>query len=126
MIEWPGFFPNNCPPDDAKDTDSLVFRLVSGPTFTKSDFRSYRETHPNRNFGKLECQACGLSVFLDYNNAVQTKLNVPGFARKQIAMCKLSPDDGAIKATPSLQDNSHHTWWMNPIFPIMEKFEIVS
>ena len=126
MIDWPLYFPNDCPPDDAKDTDNKVFRFVADSPLTMSDFRIYKEMHPNQVYGRLECQACGLSVYLDYNDVVEAKRNIPGFSKKQIAVGQLIPGDGVIKPTPSLKDSSHHTWWKNPNIKILDRFNVES
>ena len=118
-IQWPDFYPSNCPPEDAVDTNHTVFRFISGFPPSMNDFRSYKEVNLNRHFGEMECQACGLSVCMISEDIIDKRRDIPGFSKKQIAVGKLLPGDGVIKATPSLQNKFHHTWWNNLTIQIL-------
>jgi len=59
---WPGFFPENCPPNNANEHVELIYRALASETPTESDFMSFQEKNPNKTY-ENPCIACGLSVF---------------------------------------------------------------
>jgi hypothetical protein len=125
-MSWPAHFPNNCPPDDAVEPNHRVYRFVGNNPPTQLDFLSHKERFSSRNFGEKECEACGLSVYTDLDDAKLARRNVPGMAKKMLAQCDLRSDDGRIKPTPSISGQSHHTWWKAPTFVAENQFSIVT
>lgn len=120
------YFPPNCPPADAQETNRRVYRFVRTNPPTSSDFKSHKELFPTRNFGDEECKACGLSVYTNLDDARLAQRNIPGMAKRLLAQCDLEIQDGRIKATPAFSGESHHTWWKPPSLAIENRFSIVS
>ena len=85
-----------------------MFRLVRTLPPAESDFRSQRAERPGRAFsGVSECQACGLSVFLEHGDA-EKKLRLPKLRGRKICRLVLDAGAGYIEKTGR---GSHHTWW---------------
>ena len=61
-MQWPGYFPDDCPPQDAQLATGDVYRLVKQNPPESKDFVPLREKKTSEDFGEKECQACGLSV----------------------------------------------------------------
>ena len=102
--------PANCPPDSADKIQetTYVFRIVRSLPPTESDFRSQRAEQPDQTFsGVSECQARGLSVFLQRSDA-EEKLKLPKLRGRQICQLMLDAGAGYIKKTGR---GSHCTWW---------------
>ena len=106
---------DNCPDADAKPANNEKFyRLVSIPV-ADEDFYSHRKKYPFKKFNVSECQAQSVSVFRNLPSRNLEKL--PAFKDKIRALIHLTSSDGAIKATPSDQ-NDHHSWWRSSTFKI--------
>lgn len=125
-MNWPDYFPPNCPPVDTQETNRRVYRFVRTDIPTSVDFKSYKELFPTRNFEEEECKACGLSVYTNLDDAKSAQRNIPGMAKRLLAQCDLTIQDGRIKATPAFNGESHHTWWKPPRLAIENRFSIVS
>jgi hypothetical protein len=110
-MDWPSFYPADCPPDSSEPADGTVYRLIAGSSPVASDFRSFRELNPTGHFPHLpECEVCGLSVFTNRDDIERIKRRVPSKRNHKVSCGNLSHELGRIKATPR-EDNSHHTWW---------------
>lgn len=122
-VKWPSFFPPRCPPSEAKDAFSGVFRLVSSNPPTVSDFESWAQRHPKKWGGN--CKASGLSVFTAKSDALRLVKRVPGLSAHLIASAKLSQEAGKLMHTPH-EGNSHHTWWAPAGFDHTTAFKVVT
>lgn len=122
-MNWPSFFPPQCPPSEAKDASAEVFRLVSSNPPAGSDFESWAQKNPKRWMGN--CKASGLSVFTAQSDALQLVRRVPGMTAKLIAGANLSPKAGKLMHTPH-DGNSHHTWWAPDGFDYSAAFKVVT
>lgn len=114
-MQWPDYFPDNCPPDNAREASGEVYRLVDNNPPTPEDFQSWREQHPNEQCPKsvTECQASGLSVFTSMDDVNMARQKVKRLRKKKIAHSNLTSDLGRILHTPSQNTGeSHHTWWL--------------
>jgi len=111
-MQWPDFYPDNCPPEDAYPSSDKVYRLVKGNPPGPESFMSYREQQPDQHFGQAECKACGLSVLKDLADVSRLQKRVPELATRLVAQGSLNPSLGMMKHTPSLERRSHHTWWV--------------
>ena len=112
-MQYPDYFPDDCPPEDAQPATGDVYRVVKQNPPNSRDFIPFREKQ-SRDFGKDECKACGLSVFINFEDAVDMKNRRGGMKNRLIAKGTLNPDLGKIKHTPSNEPygESHHTWWV--------------
>jgi len=124
-MNWPSFFPPQCPPSEARDASAEVFRLVSSNPPSANDFESWAQRHPKKWMGN--CKASGLSVFTVKSDALRLVRRVPGMSAPGglIASAKLSPEAGKLMPTPR-DGNSHHTWWAPAGFDHTEAFEVVT
>ena len=123
-MNWPTFFPRNCPPAESKAAAGIVYRLINRTTPGPEDFKSHRERFPNRIFSS-ECQACGLSVYTDKDDIARLKKRIPGMRAKQVASGKLDANSGQLLHTSSAEV-SHHTWWLPLGVEPWHDFQVVS
>jgi hypothetical protein len=125
VVNWPSFFPAQCPPSEAKDASAVVFRIVSSNPPGVSDFESWAQRRPKKWAGN--CDASGLSVFTEISDALQMMRRVPGMSvpGKVIANANLSPEAGKLMHTPR-DGNSHHTWWAPAGFDHAAAFKVVT
>ncbi|CAN5698296.1 hypothetical protein BH11VER1_BH11VER1_38470 [soil metagenome] len=115
--------PEDCPPHASVEIalEISVFRLVKTSPATLDDFRSQRAEKPGAVFkGVTECQANGLSVFTERQDAVQKALLLPRFRGFQV--CPVRLDAGAGRIQQTFQP-SHHTWWPLAEFDILAHCE---
>ncbi|MDQ7034387.1 MAG: hypothetical protein Q9P01_05995, partial [Anaerolineae bacterium] len=86
-------------------------------TIKATNFKSYRELYPEREFRVPECQAVGLSVYTDIKDIGSLIRRNPALRKKrgrnklQLAKGDVTSDWGKIKNTRSIE-LSHHTWWI--------------
>lgn len=117
--------PEDCPPDDADEIRSprVVYRLVRNNPPTNDDFRSQRAELPERIFRDVtECQARGLSVFVNLNTAVH--LSARG-RLQGMTVCEVTLAAGAGHIQPTGR-RSHHTWWPLADYDILVNCQIVA
>ncbi len=125
-MQWPDYFPDGCPPQDAQPAAGEVYRLVKKDPPEQEDFKSLREKKPRDDFGEQACQACGLSVFQDDQDVLRVKRRAPGMQKRLVARGTLTPDFGQIKQTSSKDDGaSHHTWWVPTKVQPLKVFHVV-
>jgi hypothetical protein len=110
--------PEGCPPDAAEEIAAPreVFRLVRNTPPTMDDFRSQRAEKPRAIFQVSECQARGLSVFADRQDAEAKVLKLPRF--RGCFVCRVTLQAGAGRIQQTFQP-SHHTWWPLAAFDIL-------
>ena len=109
-MEWPSFYPANCPPAAAEPASGTVYRLVQHQPARSEDFQTPWEEYPGR-FAEPTATNCGLSVHTDPQDSEKLKNRIPKLRKRQIAEGKLNPTLGMIQHTPSLEQ-SHHSWWV--------------
>ena len=124
-LNWPSFFPPQCPPSQAKDASAKVFKLVSSNPPLVSDFESWAQRNPKK-WGS-NCKASGLSVFTAKSDALRLIRRVPGLSARGalIASANLSLEAGKFMHIPS-DGNSHHTWWAPDGFDHTAAFKVVT
>lgn len=109
-MEWPDFYPVNCPPKEAKPASGTVYRLVRYNPAQAEDFKTPWEEYPRR-FPEPTTTNCGLSIHIDPQDSEKLKNRIPKFRKRQIAEGELNPTLGMIQHTPSLE-RSHYAWWI--------------
>ena len=119
-LEWPTFFPANCPPSDAIVATGAGYRFVKNSPPTPADFASHAEM--KRRFGGDECQACGLSVFRNIEDLNAMRSRVKAFRSQYTAVGDL--DTGVVKHTPASAP-SHHSWWLPVDTFVHENFRVI-
>lgn len=116
-MTWPTNYPDDCPPNDAVTPNHTVYRFIKDNPPVKRDFSSHVDKSPTSTFTD-RCKACGISVFIDLEEAIAAQSLIPGIAKKMIALCAISHDDGRIKHTPKNINPEHYTWWKPVEFDI--------
>ena len=115
--------PEDCPPPQAEEIISLriVFRIVWNNPPTADDFRSRRAEKPEADFRASECQARGLSVFaqLEDAKAAARRARMIGAMFSRVVLDKGA---GHIQKTGR---NSHYTWWALADFDILSRCQVV-
>ena len=114
-MEWPDFYPENCPPAEAEPASGIVYRLVIHDPAQEGDFKTPFEENPERFNNKPDIKNCGLSIQTDIRDSEQLQKMmkmVPRFKNSQIAEGELNPTLGLIQHTPSSKYKSHHSWWV--------------
>jgi hypothetical protein len=126
-MQWSSYFPKDCPPRNALDVSGVFYRIIKENIPQESDFYSWREKNENKNCPTsiTECQACGLSVFTDRDDAEQTMRRIPRFKKSRLAMGSLEPGMGMIANTPSHTSKSHHTWWTSKDIESWTRFRVI-
>ena len=109
-LQWPDFYPENCPPAEAKPASGTVYRLVKHNPPRLEDFLSTWEEFPGR-FPEPTIKISGTSVHRDLQDSERLKNRIGHLRNRKIAKGKLNPTLGMIQHTPS-REKSHHTWWI--------------
>ena len=109
-LEWPDFYPVNCPPAGADPASGVVYRLVRRDPVQAEDFKTPWEEYPRR-FKEPTITNCGVSVHTDLQDSKKLKDRIPKFRNRQTAEGELNPTLGIIQHTPSIE-RSHHAWWI--------------
>ena len=128
-MEWPDFYPANCPPAEAEPASGTVYRLVNHDPPQAEDFKTPFEENPKRFDNKPDIRNCGLSVHTDMQDSEQLKKTmkmIPRFQNSQIAEGELNPTLGLILHTPSSKYRFHHSWWVPVGAEPWIVFEIIS
>lgn len=108
MGEWPDFYPDDCPPEGAEDTDGVVFHLATDDPMPQSDLYD-TAYHRGAFIDRDQCKRVSLSCFRDEEDLRETKANVPRLSDRKIAKAELQPDYGKIRQTFT---PSHHSLWI--------------
>ena len=110
-MEWPDFYPVNCPPAEAESASGTVYRLVQYNPAQAEDFKTPWEEFPRR-FKEPTITNCGLSVHTNPQDSEKLRNTIPQLRNRQIAKGELNPELGLIQHTPSSEYESHHSWWV--------------
>ena len=112
-MQWPDYYPEDCPPKDAKPAIETVYRLVKHEPPQAEDFLSSWEEFLGR-FPEPTIKNSGISVYTDPEDIPRLfdrlKNRIGHLRNRKTAKGKLNPTLGRIQHTPS-HENSHHTWW---------------
>ena len=109
-MEWPDFYPENCPPVEAEPASGTVYRLVRNDPAQVEDFLSTWEEFPGR-FPEPTIKNSGLSVYTDLQDIERLKKRVKQLRNRKTAEGELNPTLGFILWTRAAEI-SHHTWWI--------------
>ena len=109
-LEWPDFYPENCPPAEAKPASGTFYRLVKHNPPQAEDFLSTWEEFPGR-FPEPTIKNSGVSVYTDPQDIERLKKRVRQLKGRKTAEGELNPMHGLIQSTEG-KEKSHHTWWI--------------
>ncbi|WP_273000660.1 hypothetical protein [Hydrogenibacillus schlegelii] len=110
-MQWPSYFPDDCPRKEAEPKKIKVYRLVNHDPPTEKDFIPSKKRKPNEKFSD-DCLASGLSCYTSYKEIIQLKEMTPYFRRKKIAVGFTHTNFGVVLRTPASTGKSHHTYWI--------------
>ena len=114
-MEWPDFYPLDCPEEGFEPASGTVYRLVLHDPVEADDFKSRFEENPRQfknNSKRKLCRACGLSVHMNPQDSEQLKNRIGRLRHARISKGELNVTLGVIKHTPSLEEESHVSWWV--------------
>ena len=114
-MEWPDFYPPNCPEEGFEPASGTVYRLVLHESVGADGFKSRFEENPRQfknNSRRNLCRSCGLSVHTNLQDSEQLKKRVGRLRHARIAKGELNATLGVIKRTPSSTEVSHVSWWV--------------
>lgn len=110
--QFPDYFPEDCPPVEAKSIDFKVFRLSKHANLTEDTFKSFYQINPERWMGVI--QSYGISVFHTKEDCESALRKSPCLKKrmKYYAFGIANKDSGKIMKTPSKDNPRHYTWWL--------------
>ncbi len=110
---WPRYFPPNCPCKDSIEANGSFYRLVVHDPPIMDDFLPQIIIDNKLDHDSSpKCKECGISVLSDMNAASDLRKIFKTFKDRKVALCKLTPNLGKIKNTPSNNSKYHVTWWL--------------
>jgi hypothetical protein len=124
LIDWPDYFPIQCPPLTAVPTEKSVYRLVRNEPPIEDDFLSNKQEAMSGVWPGKECEACGLSVLNSYDKADKTiRTYKKKFKLHKIAKGTIAQSTGVVAKTFG---SGHFTWWLYPGTTVARLFSICS
>jgi hypothetical protein len=122
-VDWPDYFPTNCPPQNARSDNLKVYRLVDSDPPNQDDFIPNKLLYPHIDYtGETLCLACGISVDKTLDGIKRTRKRFRVLRNKKIAVGTIKPNDGVILETGS---GTHVTWWVQTKTPHVS-FKVVN
>lgn len=114
--------PEGCPTVEAEEITAsrIVFRIVRSDPPTGDDFRSQRANSRNNQFNVSECQARGLSVFSEFQQAAK-QLKRPTLRGAMVGRVALENGAGYILQTGQ---KAHYTWWPFADFDVLASCQV--
>jgi len=107
--DYPDYFPQGCPPDEANTDDKELFRFCEEITPEVADFISYYQKFPEKYRGKIN--AYGLSVLQSREDCLRAYRKIPYLRKyKSIAQGVTDFNRGSWKVTPGKISPAHVTW----------------
>ena len=122
-MDWPDYFPKNCPPQNARRDNFKVYRLVDNDPPCQNDFIPKKLLYPHINYTReILCLACGISVDKTLDGIKRTRKRFRVLRNKKIAVGIIKPNDGFILETGG---GTHVTWWVQTKTPHVS-FKVVN
>lgn len=117
MSDYPCYYPDDMPPEDASPASGIAFRLVNENPPIKSCFSSTIEENPGREARKPTDREMlyGSSLFTQAKEALKKKKLFKPLRQKMLSTGPLIEDDGVMKKT----GGQHHitVWFKNDSEP---------
>jgi hypothetical protein len=110
-MNWTHYgFPENCPPNDAREYEGLIYVYVKHSPPVYEDFRTVHDkgTYPDKDPCQRRSISCGTNI--EYLN--KKEILFPATKGWKKAAGKIKLDDGLIKQTTT--DPLHHSFWVSP------------
>jgi hypothetical protein len=111
---YPDFFPEGCPPIDAKPIEVKVYRLIKGDKIDNTDFKSFIELDLDHRSTKFPFVEYGISVNTNYDELRKNWRGTGALKKKfkNIGSGITFESTGVVKPTPTKPQKHHHTWWL--------------
>lgn len=116
-MNFPDYFPENCPLIPSRCEELIVYRAVDNKTNIEvKDFEPLildKKKKLNLSSSSSKCRACGLSVYTNIEELQNNIEIVPSLFNKEIIPVQITKDSGRVLETPPIKspDSSHITWW---------------
>ncbi len=92
MDYWPNYFPEDCPPPNARHEEISVYRLVDNNPPTKEDFIPNKLLYPHINYTEETlCLACGISVDKTLEGIKRTRKRFRALKKKKSRWVQSNP-----------------------------------
>jgi len=119
---WSEYYPEDCPPDEARHDQTEAYRLTNQFPPNAEDFLpTIVESPPHRKFNDEDlCNACGTSVFTNIKDIKKKRKRYKPLRNKTIVKGIINEEDGVILET---YQKSHLTWWLETETPHMNFME---
>ncbi|WP_027250924.1 hypothetical protein [Photobacterium halotolerans] len=126
MSDYPSFYPEDIPPEDAEPAEGLAFRLVMQNPPTKKCFQSSYEENPNRAARTPQTREMlyGTSLFRDKDVALTKRRLYKALRSKLLSTGVLDEEHGVMKKTGKEEDNHITVWFKDEAQP-QERFECI-
>jgi hypothetical protein len=124
MMNFPDFYPDDCPPHDCEDFKGIFYHFVTGQTDNPENFVPYAVSKRYSSIVEDDyCKSCGLSM-LRTLEAAELYWKLPNLRKKNLAKGTLSSEYGKLKNTPSKISSEHYTFWSYDGVKISQFFEV--
>jgi hypothetical protein len=124
-MNFPAFFPDDCPPPDCEDFKGVFYHFVRGKIDNPENFVPYAILENDYSILKgVDCQKCGLSM-LRTLAAAELYWRMPNLRSKNLAKGTLSSEYGKLKNTPTHKSSEHYTFWVFDGINISQYFEVI-
>ena len=123
ILQFEEGLPADCPPSDAHDGDSVVFRAVGNGQIGPADFKSWvAMKHPSAKHGN--CRHWGLSVWITVADVEHARSISNHVCEQYIAKGEIQKGDGLLGHTSTRPQPNHHTLWCAANVDISTRFKI--
>lgn len=122
---YPEHYPDQCPPKVAHCHTGDLYRFINRNNPDSSDFRSYYDNNPTKDWGVKACEARGLSVVRCGLGVLEMRAAIPALRKKKVSKASVSENCGVLGETPSSSSKRHCTWWIPKTIVEPEKLFVV-
>lgn len=110
--KFPSYFPENCPPSDAKHEELIVFRMGKNNPAEESDFYPHVIVFPEKFKNTNNLLVYGISVFSDLDEMIKCQKAIPALKKMKFRYQGITyKHTGVVKRTPK-NNKAHITWWL--------------
>jgi hypothetical protein len=112
MEEWPGFFPDECPPSESLPMTGICFRFVLNEKPFSEWIMSPWELKKKKDWTLPkgdDCADCALSAFETPNQAIEFITVCKMFKKFHLALFKIETETG-VRDTD--RGDGHFNWWL--------------
>jgi hypothetical protein len=122
---YPEHYPEQCPPNMAHYYTGVLYRFINRNHPVPKDFKSKYDINPTEKWGRMACQARGLSVVKSGLGVKDMRDAIPALRKKKVSKASISNNCGMLGDTPSSSSKRHCTWWIPKSILEPEKLFVV-